>query len=98
MITYLICATVAAYAIHMYFADKDKARQHENKLSVELAVKLEQLLPLGPLVQTSLENFKTTLVAALKEQREIVKGLDLENKKVAGKQTGRTLLGRLPEP
>lgn len=102
--TLIVCATlfsiaaVAAYAIHRHYADKDKARLHETKLTVELAAKVEQLLPLDEHIRTSLENYKTALVAALLEQRAIVKGLDLENKKVAGKETGRTLLGRLPNP
>lgn len=93
-------AAVAAYLIRSHYADRREARVHEAKLSGELAVKIEQLLPLDEHVRTSLENFKNTLVAALKEQREIVKGLDTENKRVVTGKVAKNLLGGrgLPEP
>lgn len=92
----VVVSLVAAYAIRLYFADRDKARSHDSKLSSEILSKLE---PLDEHVRSSLAAFKTTMVECLKEQREIVKGLDFENKRVvSGKAVKNLLGGRLPEP
>jgi hypothetical protein len=89
---------VLSYGIHAFFSDREKARQHEHKLTLNVCASVEKLLPLDEHVRTNLDNFKHCLVESLKEQRSIVKGLDVENKTVTGKATAKGLLGRMPQP
>lgn len=89
---------VLSYGIHAFFADREKARQHEAKLSVDVCVSVAKLLPLDAHVRESLDAFKHCLVESLKEQRAIVKSLDIENKSVASKATATILGRRLPQP
>ena len=87
-------ALVAAYAIHKHYADRDKARLHENKT----AAQLEKLLPLDEHVRANLENFRTTLVETLKAQYTLTKDLDDARHKTASKAAGTILGRRLPQP
>lgn len=89
---------VLSYGIHAFFADREKARQHEAKLTGDIGAAVEKLLPLDAHVRDSLDNFRHCLVESLKEQRAIVKSLDIENKSVASKATATILGRRLPQP
>ncbi len=87
-----LCAAVALYAIHCFFRDRREARLHET----EVALHLEKLLPLDEHVRTNLENFKTAMVATLKDIHTRTVDLDEDRKRVTSKATATILGRRLP--
>ncbi len=91
-------AAILAYTVRCFFADREKARQHETKLTGDLCAKLEKLLPLDEHVRTNLENFKVCLVETLKAQNALVIDLDNERKRVTSKAAATIIGRRFPSP
>ena len=103
--TYAFIGTIGAvfsYGIHAFFADREKARQHETKLAVEVGLRVEaladKLAPLDEHVRTNLENFKTAMVATLKDIHTRTVDLDEDRKRVTSKATATIMGRRLPQP
>lgn len=110
----LSAAVVLGIAV-LHYRDRDKQRVHDNKVSLEvLAVAKELNVNIGHLQRTveavfstlhteqtkNLDNYKNTLVAVLKDMREIVKNTESERQRTAG-VAAATLLRpgkRMPQP
>jgi len=82
---------VILFAIHSIFKDRREARLHEKTISNELLAETKDLLERVKAYETSLENFKTTLVAVLKDMHEIVKNTESERQRTAGVAAGMLL-------
>lgn len=100
----LVLGAIASFGIAMYFRDRDRQREHESALSVEILAATRQLNvlfeELDSHTRVSLDNFKITLVAVLKDMREVVKNTETERQRTAG-VAAATLLRpgkRLPNP
>lgn len=100
-----LLAAVAALGVVLYFRDKQLARTHESKITLDVLARSSEtaaaVSELDTHVRKSLENYKTTLVAVLEQMRDLVKNTESERQRVAG-NAAATLLrpgrGRMPQP
>lgn len=106
-----VIGAVVAFGVHMFFRDRDKQRTHERNISVDTLKTAKALTEtveataaciatLDEHVRTNFDNYKLTMVAVLKDMRELVKNTESERQRTAG-VAAATLLRpgkRMPQP